>query len=103
VNFSGKSVLDNQTSILCIDRPHSVRHCHGSFIDKQVAMRYSAWNVFKQGLTGHKHWPSAFRDPDPKREYDVIIVGGGGHGLATAWYLASRHGTMQVSGAFVRF
>lgn len=52
-------------------------------------MRYSAFNIFKQALTGHKGWKPAWRDPEPKPEYDIIIVGGGGHGLATAHYLAS--------------
>ena len=52
-------------------------------------MRYSAFNIFKQALTGHKGWKPAWRDPEPKPAYDIIIVGGGGHGLATAHYLAS--------------
>ena len=60
-------------------------------------MRYSAWQVIKQGLTGHSGWQAAFRDPEPKSDYDVIIVGGGGHGLATAWYLASVHGITNVA------
>lgn len=60
-------------------------------------MRYSAWQVIKQALTGHTGWQAAFRDPEPKKDYDVIIVGGGGHGLATAWYLASVHGITKVA------
>ncbi|MHA1553525.1 MAG: sarcosine oxidase subunit beta, partial [Alphaproteobacteria bacterium] len=51
-------------------------------------MRYSGWNVFWQGLTGNRGWLPAWRDPDPKPDYDLVIVGGGGHGLATAYYLA---------------
>ncbi|NNC35855.1 MAG: sarcosine oxidase subunit beta family protein [Acidimicrobiales bacterium] len=52
-------------------------------------MRYSAFNILKQALTGHNGWKPAWRNPEPKPEYDIIIVGGGGHGLATAHYLAS--------------
>lgn len=60
-------------------------------------MRYSAWNIFRQGLTGNKGWKPTWRDPAPKSEYDIIIVGGGGHGLATAYYLASVHGIRNVA------
>jgi len=60
-------------------------------------MRYSAWQVLKEGLTGNKGWQPAWRDPAPKKEYDVIIVGGGGHGLATAHYLAKEHGITNVA------
>ena len=60
-------------------------------------MRYSAWQIFKEGLTGNKGWQRAWREPEPKKEYDVIIVGGGGHGLATAHYLAKEHGITNVA------
>ena len=60
-------------------------------------MRYSAFQIFKQGLTGNKHWPKTWRTPDPAQQYDVIIVGGGGHGLATAHYLAKEHGITNVA------
>ena len=43
---------------------------------------YSALGVLWGGLTGQKHWKRLWRDPEPKREYDAIIIGGGGHGLA---------------------
>ena len=59
--------------------------------------RYSAWSVFAQGLRGNKGWRRAWRDPTPKPSYDVIIVGGGGHGLATAYYLAKEHGVRNVA------
>lgn len=51
-------------------------------------MRYSAFRVLKEALTGHKGWQPLWRNPDPKPAYDYVIVGGGGHGLATAYYLA---------------
>ena len=53
---------------------------------------YSAFSIFLNALRGNKHWARAWRDPEPKDKYDVVIVGGGGHGLATAYYLAKEHG-----------
>lgn len=60
-------------------------------------MNYSALKIIKEGLTGNKGWKPAWREPEPKAEYDVIIVGGGGHGLATAHYLAKEHGITNVA------
>ncbi|MEM6465475.1 MAG: sarcosine oxidase subunit beta family protein [Pseudomonadota bacterium] len=60
-------------------------------------MRYNALKILKEGLTGNKGWTPVWREPDPKAEYDVIIVGGGGHGLATAYYLAKNHGITNVA------
>ena len=60
-------------------------------------MRYSVFSLLAQALQGHKGWTPAWRDPAPKAEYDVIIIGGGGHGLATAHYLASRHNITNVA------
>ncbi len=59
--------------------------------------RYSAWSLFWNGLTGQRSWSQAWRSPDPKPAYDAIVVGGGGHGLATAYYLARRHGVRRVA------
>lgn len=60
-------------------------------------MRYSALEVIKQGLSGNKGWTPAWREPEPKTAYDVIIIGAGGHGLATAYYLAKEHNITNVA------
>jgi heterotetrameric sarcosine oxidase beta subunit len=62
-----------------------------------MLMRYSAAKLFWQGLTGNRGWTPAWRDPDPQREYDIVIVGGGGHGLATAYYLAKKYGLRKIA------
>jgi len=59
--------------------------------------RYSAWSVFKNGLTGQKNWDWVWRDPEPKPQYDIVIVGAGLHGLATAYYLAKNHGLKNIA------
>ncbi len=60
-------------------------------------MRFSALRVLREGLTGNKGWTPHWRDPQPKAEYDAIIIGGGGHGLSTAYYLAKEHGLTNVA------
>ena len=60
-------------------------------------MKYSIFSLARNALTDHKNWPQAWRSPDPKPEYDVVIIGGGGHGLATAYYLAKEHGISNVA------
>jgi sarcosine oxidase subunit beta len=60
-------------------------------------MRYSGWQIFRNALAGNRNWAPVWRYPSPKPAYDVIIIGGGGHGLATAYYLARNHGITNVA------
>ncbi|SOH92578.1 sarcosine oxidase subunit beta [Monaibacterium marinum] len=60
-------------------------------------MGYSGFKVFLEGLRGNTGWKPVWRDPAPKAHYDVIIIGGGGHGLTTAYYLAKNHGITNVA------
>ncbi len=58
---------------------------------------YSIGALIRHAVAGHRKWPRAWRDPQPKSAYDVVIIGGGGHGLATAYYLAKNHGITSVA------
>ncbi|MCB2117554.1 MAG: FAD-dependent oxidoreductase, partial [Rhodobacteraceae bacterium] len=60
-------------------------------------MRYSGLRVLREGLSGNTGWRPAWRDPAPKEEYEVLIIGGGGHGLSTAYYLAKNHGITNIA------
>ena len=62
-----------------------------------MTQRYSWWRVLGQALRGNAGWRPAWRDAEPKTGYDVIVIGGGGHGLATAYYLAKHHGIRRVA------
>jgi sarcosine oxidase subunit beta len=59
--------------------------------------RYSAWRLLRAGLTGQRGWSRAWAKASPAPRYRVVIVGGGGHGLATAFYLATEHGIRDVA------
>ena len=53
--------------------------------------KYSVFSLIKNAFSYHENWQQAWKDPTPKKEYDAVIVGGGGHGLATAYYLSLIH------------
>ncbi|MGI9271653.1 MAG: sarcosine oxidase subunit beta family protein [Woeseiaceae bacterium] len=59
--------------------------------------KYSAFSLLKNALSHNQNWQTAWRKPAPKSQYDVIIVGGGGHGLATAYYLAKEQGAKNIA------
>lgn len=62
-----------------------------------MTRHYSFFNLIREGLRGHTGWEPAWRDAEPKSRYDAIIIGGGGHGLATAYYLAKNHGITNIA------
>jgi sarcosine oxidase subunit beta len=64
---------------------------------KAAKTHYSGWALLREGIAGQTGWSQAWRDRDPAARYDVAIIGGGGHGLATAYYLARAHGIARVA------
>jgi len=60
-------------------------------------VRYSVFSLIRNAVSYHERWGQAWRSPDPRPHYDVIVIGGGGHGLATAYYLAKEHGISNVA------
>jgi sarcosine oxidase subunit beta len=60
-------------------------------------MKYSIFSLARAALSGHAHWTRAWRDCAPRSRYDVVIIGGGGHGLATAYFLAQTYGIRNVA------
>ena len=59
--------------------------------------KYSLFSLVKNAFSYHENWEKAWKDPEPKKEYDAIIIGGGGHGLATAYYLAKKHQMTNIA------
>jgi sarcosine oxidase subunit beta len=66
-------------------------------MNKQSVNNYSGFTLLRNAFSGHRNWPRAWRDPEPEKHYDVVIVGAGGHGLATAYYLAKYQGVKNVA------
>ena len=59
--------------------------------------KYSAFAIAREALRGHSGWEKQWTSPEPKSEYDIVIIGAGGHGLGTAYYLAKEHGITNIA------
>ena len=66
-------------------------------IGKDYMKGYSAFALLRNALSGHRHWKPIWRTPEPKKAYDIVIIGAGGQGLATAYYLAKKHGVRNIA------
>jgi sarcosine oxidase subunit beta len=63
----------------------------------ETMQKFSIWSLLRNSLSYHEGWQKQWRSPEPKREYDAVIVGAGGHGLATAYYMAKEHGMKNIA------
>src|SRR5580692_4226498 len=66
-------------------------------VTDRTMQRFSALSLLRHALTGHTAWPPYWRAPEPKPAYDVLLIGAGGHGLATAYCLARQHGLKNIA------
>src|SRR5215469_18373632 len=68
-----------------------------SLPERPSSGRYSLWRLLREGFNGQRGWSRAWAKAAPRPRYRVVIVGGGGHGLATAFYLATEHGISDIA------
>jgi sarcosine oxidase, subunit beta len=76
---------------------HAAQFGPADYSRNQIVQRYSLIDLIRHGLNGNRGWKPAWRTPELQRTYEVIVVGGGAHGLATAYYLAQKHGIRRVA------
>lgn len=91
-----KASAETMLAAFALPREHA-----SSLVDdvmsEAILQKFSGLELFRRALGGHKSWQPQWRNPEPKPEYDVIIIGAGGHGLAAAYYLAKEHGITRVA------